>query len=503
MALKKKSKRKNDDNTRYMYAEGFRINRKTGVIISLVYHDNDNGGTVKLTHDPKNKIQNTKEKIYTLPYFKVNASTVDDLRGDPAFQAALKFKEGFKRENHAKMKRAKARVDWLNHFQDNEKKLDSFIEWKKAEKETSKRQLDTEYSYIRNYVYPFFLSEKALVNPKEWHIYHNSFKEWLQTKEPHRYNTKGKTLAINTINNIIATLNNFYNYLEADSKSAGAKFDYHRCKPFPKKLASEKGTESVIKKEHAELIVKHLKKLTKRTKGGETINNSQRELLATFFKTLMATGLRKNEALGISIGDIKVGKVDLEQFGYINDFLKDQDVPFYGYIYLLDQPGERSIRAKNGKVPRKRLKHRKSIDPRYARYIPILDKEVALELRDLIKAQITNWKKKKFGTNERDYLLFDGLSYQSLNLALTQIYQHKDFKKIHHYTPHDCRHTYVSEHVYYPFRGNLSIVSKITGHSRQEVIETYLHLYKDQEVRGDIENWLNEVENMDDEIEAI
>lgn len=76
-------------------------------------------------------------------------------------------------------------------------------------------------------------------------------------------------------------------------------------------------------------------------------------------------------------------------------------------------------------VPRKPLKGRKKINEKNSRIIPITDEIVWDDLVLRAKTQFTNWKSGIYGSNNEDYLLFDGINkttnYTRLKIAYDQL----------------------------------------------------------------------------------
>ncbi|MCB9093353.1 MAG: hypothetical protein H6620_12430 [Halobacteriovoraceae bacterium] len=193
-----------------------------------------------------------------------------------------------------------------------------------------------------------------------------------------------------------------------------------RCSLYPKHELNVKNELSVISDQHKDLILSGLRNLEHNT-GKKIIAHKQGELLAILFETLMATGMRKNEALGLSLDSIKIGKTR-EDYGFVFDAVKENGIKSWGYIYLLDQPKLKCIRDKKGEVPRKPLKLKKKISAKNSRLIPLMDEEVTKKLLGLMKEQLKAWEEQKYGSDRKNYLLFEGLHYQSLNRALNQLY---------------------------------------------------------------------------------
>lgn len=458
---------KKPDSELYLYHRRFRIHRPTLEIISMSYVDEETGrkGTLR-----RPKGDESMDPSLYLPRFIVGTLVKSELDDDSGFKKALAFQRKFCQENHARFVRAKAHYEWLEQFEDFESRIEKFEDWRKLRSPNNYRN---DIAYLKNYVLKFYLHEKAVNNPMLWAEHHNEFREWLGKVQP--VSSGLERLSRGTRNNILRSLHAFYKYME----EVDGKGPFRRCRLFSKNELNAKDEKSVIPKEVAIKVIRDLESLEVNT-GKKLIPHRHGQLLSRFFRLLMRTGLRKNEALGLSLDSVRIGQTR-EDFRYIFDAIKgvrDGDgkrVECYGYIYLLDQPSLKSIRSEGSEVPRKPLKLKPKIDPKYSRVIPIIDKDVARDLVVLINEQKEELKRGTHGKILSNYLLFDGLVYQTLNKALNQLFDRKDYKDIQRFTPHDTRHTFTTEFVRL-VGGNVSIVSRVLGHSREEVTQGYLHL---------------------------
>lgn len=151
---------------------------------------------------------------------------------------------------------------------------------------------------------------------------------------------------------------------------------------------------------------------------------------------------------------------------------------------LESQPALDSIRDQAGRVPRKALKHRKEVSPKWFRYIPIAESDK--ETRNII---VRRWKRavvelegRRYGDDERDYLLFDGLTasmfYNDLAKAIERT-------KLRRRSPHALRHTFLTEFYDVTF-SNPFLAEVVAGHRDKLIIENYSYAAEQRglEMRG-------------------
>lgn len=482
------------DKELYTYHKGFRINNATKKIVSMMYHDPKTGKARKLSHLEKPTVKNTDKKTYYLPTFVVSTLDKDLLLKDEEFLKALEFKRRFNRENHAMYERAKKNYEWQNQWGEKEKELKKYEEWRK---EKAPMNYSDEVSFLKRVIFRYFLTEKVCSNPLNWYQYHFEFKEWLKTLKKQVDPTNQATYSYNSLNNIIRALNAYYKFLEEVENQVVPK----RCSTFDKRFTIEKGVESVVAEDHKKLIFDGLGKMTVCYRG-QIKPHPKAKLYQKMYNTLINTGMRKNEVLGLSLQDVAVGKLR-DDFGYITETLKMRGVNIYGHIYLQSQPKNKIIRSENGNVERRPLKLKRKISGNNSRYIPLLDKENARELGQLVLEQKKLFEKRVYGDNKSNYLLFDGISYDGLNYALKKVYEGKEFEDIHDYTVHDFRHTF-STYLSHLVLGQVSVVSKILGHSREEITMRYLHLHDQINTEKEISKSVEEIEEVDlDNLKAL
>ncbi len=129
---------------------------------------------------------------------------------------------------------------------------------------------------------------------------------------------------------------------------------------------------------------------------------------AAYYRFGYFTGMRFNEMWGLSLDDIYDGKIHDENF---QQRLEEHGLGEYpGYVVLESQPAlsKASLRQNGtGKILRKPLKGRKSIEERFARTIVILDRQLWEDLKVLYNEKLAQYHRRKWGPDLRDYALFD------------------------------------------------------------------------------------------------
>ncbi len=200
---------------------------------------------------------------------------------------------------------------------------------------------------------------------------------------------------------------------------------------------------------------------------------------ASFFITLIRTGMRANEALGISLKDVHPGKLEGgERLDQTHSLLQHFGIDQYnGYVAINSQPKlkqmRQDIKSENASsVPRKPLKHRKSTDARWMRFIPVFQEDAWDAIKQLYNKQIELFERKLFGTNEADYLLFDGLTMNKFRANLNKAFRKVKLKPR---KPHCCRHTFLTW-LYGKTFDNRILAERIAGHTTERMIQRYSHV---------------------------
>lgn len=362
---------------------------------------------------------------------------------------------------------AKKRADWLDKYDDFNKLFDDYSAWAKKE---IPRGHKTNIAHIKNYVLRWYIGERNLNNIETWPQFFYEFRNWISKTKPLRSNSKdSKRLAVNTQNNIIKALNSFTLWY---SETTGLP-RLATCKEFHEKTTFKKGLEATWKEEDLTLMEGLLR----------NSNHALNEKLYVLFRLLHTSGMRLNEALGLHIGTICFDGYPEQEEALFNDISK-AGLDIYGYILLKDQPALKRLRdKKTNRIPRIPLKTKKEITPKNNRYIPLFDKDTALNLLKMVKNQSKSedYIKKKYGTNYEDYLIFEGLHYSTLYTELKKITSNDpDAKHLKKKTIHDLRHT-ASTNISRLTKGATRIGEKVLGHSSKKINERYTHLAQEIE----------------------
>jgi len=327
--------------------------------------------------------------------------------------------------------RIQKRVDWMSKFQDHDKLLADFVV---KHKKSAPGSWDTDESWLRRYVFHFFLGIKQCPNVNNWSLYYDEFKTWLETTKPLKH--RKDRLAYNSMNKAIKALNSF---LEFNAKGSGASKP-PVCPVFPAEMCNTKTADDIFEQDEVPLVQSALREIC--------------PISADLFVLNARSGLRISELFGISFPTLRKGNLIGRHLEKIHDKLKMYGLEsYYGYVCLESQVVLDSIRAKypftdaNGKtwevgsVPRKPLKMRKD-SPESYRYIPIWNHDVWKILalrRDVAKKEL---ERQTFGADQKNYLLFDGVTPNKYRANLRKACARA---KVRYHSPHDGgRHTFAT-----------------------------------------------------------
>lgn len=242
-------------------------------------------------------------------------------------------------------------------------------------------------------------------------------------------------------------------------KSENQITEFTVLEAFPDDYNAYRTAEDIVEKDEFEAVYKQLLHL-----GYETE--------AHFYRFLYFTGCRFGEAIGISLIDIKQGNISSEKF---HETLDRHGIIYHGYINLMSQPDNpnKSQRGKNGCVKRKPLKGKKAISAKYARTIPIEDKELWNILVVRAQEQIKKYKQGKYGLVRSDYLLFDGIDKTTAAARLRKAFEAAGYT---YKTWHLLRHTRGTE--LYSNTWNKDLCKVWLGHTSDKVFERYNHAHE-------------------------
>lgn len=395
--------------------------------------------------------------VYYNPHKKKNVR-VSESDGWPdnvySIEEAIKERARILGKIDASLVEAKKRLDWMEKYQ----KFDVlYKEYEKWIQRRAPNSWKTTTSHIRNHVFHWFLKLNSFNNPELWSRQFNNFTDFLLKEAPIKA-SYGK-LSRNSINNIVKALNSFLKFLEKE----------HHLGPFPRcecvKIGKNerRGLEAIYSDAEIKLIVGKLSE--KNSKYG------------IYFSLLCKTGMRANEALGLHIKSFSVNSLPHEKKALFRR-ISEAGIDIYGFILLRDQPELEYLYDKNGSVPRKPLKGRTEIDPRFNRYIPLIDKKITEEL-----LRIRDEVKKEDRLLDEDKLLF-GFPYQHFYRCFYDIVRGL---KIKEKDVHSARHTFATW-LTRKVEGDRSVSEDVLGHSSAEVNKRYVHLAEELEANFNMEN---------------
>lgn len=358
--------------------------------------------------------------------------------------------------------RAQQLREWKDRYHNFEEYLEKFGEY---QKDRAPNSWKNDVFYLENYAFGFFLSRSSLNNINEWHLIFDEFKKWLSETKPLKY--QRSHLALNTQIMIIKSLNRFL----AFCVSKGWVERTYKCSTYNREDTITVTAKDLFKEKEVPLIYSALKEI--------------REDSADLFIILIKSGLRINEVLGLCPPFIYQGQLDGKKTSLIHNRLKQYGLEHYhGYICLENQPAKKSIRIdetwtdrfgitwQRNSVPRKPLKCRRRIDPKYYRYIPIFDADAWNILVDRVLNTEDRARSKTYGTDEQSYLLFEGITSSMFASDLSKALQQL---KLPRRSPHKTRHTFLTW--FYSLIGEDEFLAgKVAGHRDKRDIERYCHL---------------------------
>ncbi|MDD9951566.1 MAG: site-specific integrase [Zetaproteobacteria bacterium] len=307
---------------------------------------------------------------------------------------------------------------------------------------------------LKCYVFVYFFEERGIHDLSKWYLYFENFKSWLENQATSVRNP-GRRLAYRTMNHCVAALNTFlrHAYRRRDIE------DLHLCERFPEHLCGMRSAEDVITVPEMEQIVGCLQR-----RGWP--------LEATFFKLLYKTGLRFNEAMGLSLADVHEGSLAGTLLG---EKLVQHGMETYGYLVLSSQPSHaaRRLRNKSGVIVRKPLKGQRVIDDKNARLVPIIDEGLWDEITALYNAQVSAYEEKTWGEQLDQYPLFEPIERNLSMRRLNQVYAQLGLRRR---TWHCCRHSCATNVL--GATGDLMLARMWLGHKSEKVIERYVHVHE-------------------------
>lgn len=347
--------------------------------------------------------------------------------------------------------RVMRRMQWKTQYYQFSKISDSYIE---NCKKTQPNSWKNTAFYLEQYVLPYFLDVKKSNNLNNWSLHFEDFKNWL---EDSAYTIKKKKALISysTKNHCIKTLNTFLDYARRNNLVDPA--NVYKMTGFSSSKIGSRDASALISEDEFRFIHSKLKE--------------SNPLVATFFECAYWTGMRFNEIYGLSIDDLFIGEVE---DGVLKPALEKHEIKYYGYINLESQPATKiRERLRDGTIKRKPLKGKPRIHPKNNRVIPIISKELFNNLVKLFKAQEEKLKHKAFGSDPKNYVLFENLTHSEAVVELRQAYGKSKYTQKSY---HCCRHTRCTELV--GKTRDFVLAQLWLGHARQETTLRYTHIYQ-------------------------
>jgi integrase len=390
--------------------------------------------------------------------------------------------EKFAKSKSAEIDAVKVRVlklkEWQEKFHDFKELLDEFS---KTHQVKAPNSWQNDVYYLETYVFPFFLGKQLSNNVQNWVLYYQQFKAHLMEVKPLKY-TK-ENLAINTQNKIIKALNLFLAFLCETHPELGR---FEKCSVYPKHMCNKATADDILEEHEIPVLYQALMDI--------------RSQSAYLFLILVRTGMRINEALGLCLAFVLPGEISGKKSKRYHDLLQKYGLLYFGYICLESQPSQNSIRTEReftdrfgvwskGSVPRKPLKARHEIRPEYFRYIPLFDRQAWNVVVELYNQQLDGFGRLEHGPEERNYLLFDGMTASMFYSDLMKAFQATGLKPR---PPHKIgRHTYATW-FYDVTCEDPVLAERVVGHRDKATMDIYSHMAEQigreqqQKVRGKI-----------------
>ncbi len=409
--------------------------RKTGKVIGIRW---------KFWQYDPNKRRNVVVPIAQVPqHIRLSQSEVEVdayVNSRSAIEDAVRF-------------RARQRVEWKSRYHDIADYLEKFGIF---QKEKAANSWKNDVYFLEAYVFFWFLQTSGMNNLNEWHLKFDDFRDWLKQVKPLKY--RKNSLAKNTQKNVIKSLNRF---LEFAFKKNWID-QLRKCQGYSREETLVVTLDDIFRDDEKEEIFTSL--------------NRVRPLSAELFWTLIHTGLRINEAIGLCADFVLQGSMDGPKSKHIHESLSLYSMgDYHGYLFLESQPVKGGVKQSISKIDRKPLKHRKAIGAGGARLIPIYDKKtwnILVDRCESAAAQLSEVTKNGAELlTSKDILLFQGLTAQLFYCDLTWVLKQLGLK---HRSPHKCRHTFLTW--FYPrIQENLSLAKTVAAHSDARDLARYNH----------------------------
>lgn len=345
--------------------------------------------------------------------------------------------------------RIQRKLEWKKKFYNFNELFDLF---QKDMKKKAPNTWKNSCYFIEQYVFPFFLTEIQCNNINNWNLFYQDFIEWLSNVKP----TKGnkENISYSTQNHVISALNNFIVIMKKHNKIE--KID--KCSKYQTHLLPSRDIEDVFTEEEIYEV-------------NAKITNCD---LFDLFNVLLRTGLRISECLALSVEDFFTGEPEHDT---LKRSFKNHNIQCFGYLVIESQLGDKiKVRNENGRVIRKPLKGRKRIKTGEGRIVPIYDKDIFNILAKRFNTQLERLRAQEFGADGKDYLLFEGVHRNALNVALSEVYE-KFNGKYKRKSQHCCRHTFSTNFVGLTC-GDFFLAKAILGHKDVDTTMRYVHIFE-------------------------
>ena len=354
-------------------------------------------------------------------------------------------------EYESMVSKLEKRAKWESEYYEFHKLLEQYSE---KQKKNAPNSYKNNIHYLRYYVLHYFLTVAKCNNIERWPDFYENFREWL-VNEATLIKNPEKLISYGAKNHCIKTLNTFMRQIYREKLVD----KLYLCEKFPSYQLNERSIDDVISIDEMETVYSRLLYL-----GAD--------LEAGFFRLLYFTGMRFNEALGISLQDVHEGNPEHE---YLQRILSRHEIKPIGYIVLMSQPAHetRALRDVSGKIKRKPLKGRKRINEKNARIIVISDKTLWKQLGKLYNQKVDEFEYLSWGTDPTDYPLFEGIDKSSSTRRLKKAFKSENLP---YRSWHCCRHSCATNLI--GATGDHNLARLWLGHSSSSVIERYIHIHQ-------------------------
>jgi integrase len=337
--------------------------------------------------------------------------------------------------------RIQRRITWQEEFYSFSGLLEQY---KEKQKKRAPNSWKNNVFYLKHYVLYFFLQEKRLNLIDLWPDHFEAFKVWLETAKK----VRGKgVIAFSSKNHAIKALNTFLDHLDRERTITFAQ----RCEAFGEYLLNSRDIDDVVHPHEMEIVYKDM------------IENGHKQD-ALLYRFLYFSGMRYNEALAISVGDLFQGEIGSE---FLRKKVAAYDIKYFGYVV---SEGQFKGMETSGHVLREPFKGRKVIAEKFNRIFPVIDKVLWNAMVDLAE-KLHEKKAKHLGA--KDLLLFPKTSHTTSTVHLKDSY---DRKKLKWRSWHCLRH---SRATYLIGETSDAMLARVwLGHSSPKTLEKYNHMYQ-------------------------